>query len=329
MKQASPLPDANAAAGYIAIRLSSLCLDTLTDFDLYFRPAASRPLVLYREKGLPFNEECHQRLTANAIEQLFIKAEDGQQYRRYVEEHLGTILADPQLKTDEKSSILYASAQGLIKDVLDDPRSGDLFSRTGNMVSNTVNFVFGQKDAFESLLKVTSYDYYTYTHCVNVFMFSIALSQSLGYSADNVQALGNGALLHDVGKCMIDPDIVNCRGKLSPEQWNVMRLHPVHGHTLLKHQGVRNSIVLDVTRHHHEKMTGGGYPDGLSASEISNEARIVTIADIFDALTTRRSYKAALGSFSALKMMREEMAKDLDPEIFRAFVSLMGKQVAG
>jgi len=189
-----------------------------------------------------------------------------------------------------------------------------------------VKFVFGQRDAFENLLKVTSYDYYTYTHCVNVFMFSIALAQSMGYSAHDVQSLGNGALLHDVGKCMVDPDIVNCRGKLSQEQWLQMKLHPVHGHTLLKRQGMRNSVILDVTRHHHEKLSGAGYPDGLGPSDISDGARIVAIADIFDALTTRRSYKEAINSFPALKLMREEMVKDIDADIFRAFVALMGKQ---
>lgn len=312
------------SGGYMAICLSSLCMDTVTDFDLYFQPGETRLFVLYREKGLPFNEETLQRLKEHRIEQLYIRTADGPQYRRYVEQNLRVILDNPHLKTDEKSNILYSSAQGLVKDVLEDPRSGDLFARTGSMVDNTVNFVFSKKDAFENLLKVTSYDYYTYTHCVNVFMFSIALGQSLGYSADDMHSLGNGALLHDVGKCMIDPEIVNCRGKLSPEQWQEMKLHPVHGHTLLGEQGMDNSIVLDVTRHHHEKLTGAGYPDGLPPSDISEWTRIVTIADIFDALTTRRSYKEALGSFPALKLMREEMAKDLDPDLFRAFVSLMG-----
>lgn len=84
-----------------------------------------------------------------------------------------------------------------------------------------------------------------------------------------------------------------------------------------------NEVVLDVTLHHHEKLGGGGYPDGLKGDEIKPHVRIATICDIFDALTTARAYKDAVGSFPAFRIMQEELMGDLDPEYFKAFIEMM------
>jgi HD-GYP domain-containing protein (c-di-GMP phosphodiesterase class II) len=138
-----------------------------------------------------------------------------------------------------------------------------------------------------------------------------------------VLKIAHAALLHDVGKCQIDTSIVNCPGKLSPEQWQEMKRHPVYGHTILQKNPDMDSIALDVTRHHHEKLTGDGYPDGLTSKEISAQVRICTIADIFDALTTRRVYKEAIISFEALKLMRLEMAQSLDFGFLKCFIEML------
>ena len=102
-----------------------------------------------------------------------------------------------------------------------------------------------------------------------------------------------------------------------------MRTHPIHSYELMKENGGLSESALDVARHHHERLNGLGYPDGLSGDEVSMYARIGKIADIFDALTTERSYKAAMPSFPALKLMREEMIQDLDADLFNVFVNMM------
>jgi len=314
----------NGARGFSPVSVASLRVDTVTAFDLYMQLKPGRPHVLYREKNLAFTEEAKERLKENNVTVLFIREDQMAEYRVYVEGNLGDILSDPELTVADKSQVLYDSAQGLVKEVLEDPRSGDLFRRTTGLVEHTVPFVLEQKGAFENLVKVTSYDYYTYTHSVNVCMFSIALGGHVGLDAERIVQLGNGALLHDVGKCMLDPAILNCPGKLRDDQWEMMKRHPVYGYTILKRQGIKDTVVLDVTRHHHEKLDGRGYPDGLRDEEITPCARISAIADIFDALTTRRSYKDAIGSFAALKLMKGETAEQLDAEIFGTFVRMMG-----
>jgi len=103
-----------------------------------------------------------------------------------------------------------------------------------------------------------------------------------------------------------------------------MKLHPVHGHELLSSTGTISEIALDIVLHHHEKIRGAGYPDNLKGSAISRFVRIVTISDIFDALTTDRPFQKARTTFAALSFMRSQVANDLDADLFRIFVSMMG-----
>jgi putative nucleotidyltransferase with HDIG domain len=310
---------------YLPIRIASLRIDSVTDFDLYLQVNDNLEPILYRERNLSFSEEARERLLTAGIENLLIDKGQEKEYRRYIENNLSALLDDPKVEPEIKSEMLYYSARGLMEDVMDDPRAGEVVPRSRAFVANTCDFLLSERRAFHHLLRVTSYDYYTYTHSVNVFVFSVSLAQRAGITdAATLKEFGEGALLHDIGKSMIDPEIVNCRGRLDAAQWEEMKKHPVYGYDILREQGVTSSTVLSAVRHHHEKLRGGGYPDGLSGSEIPPLTRISTIADIFDALTTKRSYKSALDSFPALNLMRQEMAPDLDPDFFRIFIGMMG-----
>ncbi len=311
---------------YFAVPTTTLRVNELVDFDLYLPSALHDHPVLYREQQLPFDDEARQRLARQGVAELWIRNNDEAAYQAYVEAHLKDLLCDPSIPLEAKSEMLYSSAQFLVKDVLSDPRAGDVISRSGNLVEAMVGHMLREPSAFASLMRITSYDYYTYTHSVNVCVFSLSLARRVGFNDEKeLRRFGIGALLHDVGKSRIDDSVLNVRGKLSPEQWNIMRKHPVYGHEILIDQRVQDRLMLTVTRHHHEKLTGNGYPDGLEAREIEPLVRITTIADIFDALTTRRSYKSALTSFPALKLMREQMSDELDRDFFRVFIEMLGK----
>ena len=309
---------------FFSIPIVSLRVDTIVRFDLYIRSNPLSSPVLYRERNLPFTEQTKERLSESAVNELFVSSEQSAAWRGYVESNLNAILSDPKIDIVERSKVLHDSAAGLVKDVFQEPRSGEVLQRSRALVENAISFILTQQAAVESLLKVTAIDYYTYTHCVNVFVFSIAFARRLGLEGSQMMEFANGALLHDIGKCLIPTATLISPRKLTTEEWEQMKHHPVHGYNILRSHGLKDGIILDVTRHHHEKLTGKGYPDNLPADEISMFARMSTISDIFDALTTRRSYKEALPSFDALQLMKGEMAKDLDRELFKAFVEMMG-----
>ena len=312
------------AADFFPIRIGSLCLDTVTGFDLYLKPQGQKPPALYRDKTLPFTEEARERLKQNSITKLYVCSTQAADYQEYVQANLRTIIADPAVDVAERAEILYTSAQDVMKNLMADPRSGQLFDTTNQLAADAVWFLFNQPASFSSLLKVTSYDYYTYTHCVNVFLFCMALARKMSYSESEILTFGTGALLHDVGKCMIPADIINAPGKLLPAQWIVMKQHPEFGCRILTEQGINDPVIHDITLHHHEKVNGKGYPQGMMGKDLSRFARICAIVDIFDALTTRRTYKNAMGSFPALKLMQDAMAEELDAQLFRNFIELMG-----
>lgn len=169
-------------------------------------------------------------------------------------------------------------------------------------------------------MKVSSHDYYTYTHSINVCMYAISLGQQLGLNKEEMRLLAEGALLHDIGKSEIDSSIINKNGKLDEAEFAAMKNHPAFGAEILERNGEKNEIIRDIVRHHHEKLDGKGYPDGKDASTLGKFAQIVAIADIFDALTTRRSYKEPLSSFEAFSLMRSKMKDELNGEMLLQFI---------
>jgi len=277
---------------------------------------------LYSDRNLTLTDVGFTRIHENEIETLYIRASDLPAYRRRIEFSLGTLLKRDDINSKERLGILYDSAQGLVSDVFEDPRSGDSIQRSRKMIEHTVAYLLKQGDVLNDLHHVMSYDYHVYTHSVNVCVFGLSLALRSGITDPHtLQDLGSALLLHDVGKSEIDPEIVNCPGKLTKEQFEEMKMHTIYGYEILSTHADLAPMVLDITRHHHEKLNGHGYPDGLTEERISKFVRISTIVDIFDALTTKRVYKPALKTFDALKLMNRE---DLDSEYLRTFVQMLG-----
>lgn len=311
---------------FIPVSLGSLRIDSITSFDVYFQPAPGQPFVLYAERNLRFTEDARKRLLDNNLDTVYVRGTQRSEYRRYVEENLPAIISDPSMNPDEKSEMLYASATGVAESVIHDPESLENLRRSREIVKNTVNFMLEDRQVLAHLLKSLSSVYEIYTHSVNVVTYGIALAQRAGESDPaTLRELAIGALLHDVGKGKIDPAIINCRGTLTGEQWEMMKRHPGHGHEILAATGAIGEIALDIVRHHHERLRGAGYPDNLKGTAISRFVRMITIVDIFDALTTDRAFQKARSSFAALNLMGSQVANDLDQDLFRIFVSMMGK----
>ncbi len=313
---------------YFPISTSILQIDKIVNFNLYLLPLnKNKEPVLYRAKNLPFTEENLSRLKSQGVETLLVRSEDKVHYGHYLETNLREILNSNNALVQKRVEILYEVTTQAVKEILDNPRTGDLLPRSKSLVENTLNFMFHEPSAFQYMLKIASFDYYTHTHSVNVGIFTLFLAREVNIPEDELLRVGMGALLHDLGKCRVDQTILTFPGKLSKEQFEQMKKHPEYGYEILKNeQGMKDEIQLDIVRHHHEKLTGTGYPDKLKGKDISIYARISAIADIFDALTTRRTYKDAFPSFDALNLMKEEMTNELDPQIFKKFILLMGQK---
>lgn len=307
---------------YQPIILDSIRVDSVLDFDLYIQVGGQ--LVLYRSANLSFTDRTRQKLIENNVDRLYISFENRKKYQLYIERNLPRILEDPNITESKKASILYSTSTNLVQDVLSNPTYGENIKRSQELVSSTVRHILKGRQAFLNLLTITSFDYYTYTHSVNVCTFSVALAQQLGFT-DLVflNELGTGALLHDIGKSKISERILNKRSALTPIEFEIIKKHPKWGVELLKESDLIPKQSYFPVLEHHERGDKRGYPAGLSLDEMHIYSRIVAIADSFDAMTTRRTYQNAMDSYPALKIMFS-LHGAYDNELLRAFATLMG-----
>ncbi|MFZ5981278.1 MAG: HD-GYP domain-containing protein [Candidatus Zixiibacteriota bacterium] len=307
---------------FLPIYLDSLRVDSVLDFDLYIK--VNNQLVLYRSADLPFTERTRQKLLDNSIDRLYITNQNRDRYQVYIEQNLDKILEDTSIQEEKKAGILYETSTNLVKDVLSNPTYGENIKRSQNMVSNTIDFILKGREAFLNLLKITSFDYYTYTHSVNVCTFAIALAQQLGFKDEEfLNELGIGALLHDIGKSKISERILNKRTALNQIEFEIMKKHPKWGVEILGETDQISKASYFPVLQHHERGDRRGYPSRLSLDEVHIYSKIVAIVDSFDAMTTERVYQKAIDTYPALKIMFN-LKGAYDERILTTFVELMG-----
>jgi len=168
---------------------------------------------------------------------------------------------------------------------------------------------------FSLALSIEAKDPYTGGHCDRLSKYSVTLAERLGLKEELRVALRRAGVIHDIGKLAVPEHILLKPGPLSPEEWLIMKQHPVLGERICSPlKSFRH--VLPIIRHHHEKLDGTGYPDGLKGEKIPLTARILTTVDIYDALTTERPYREALSSEEAFATLREEVTRGWwDPDL--------------
>ncbi|WP_394375334.1 HD-GYP domain-containing protein [Stutzerimonas frequens] len=178
--------------------------------------------------------------------------------------------------------------------------------------------------ALLGLARLKTKDEYTYMHSVAVCALMVALARQLGLPEDQVQEAGMAGLLHDIGKMAMPLDVLNKPGKLSEDEYAIMRSHPERGHAMLLAALTSVSdAVLDVCLHHHEKVDGTGYPHRLAGEKISLLARMGAICDVYDAITSNRPYKAAWDASGSLARMAQWQGH-FDTRLLHAFVRAVG-----
>ena len=172
---------------------------------------------------------------------------------------------------------------------------------------------------------IESKDAYTLGHCQRVADLACSIAEDFGFDQPTMFWFRVGALLHDVGKVVVPSDILNKPGSLSPEERAIMERHPLAGVELL-HDVEFPWDVIPMIRGHHERWDGHGYPDGLSGEDIPLPARILCVADVFDALTSQRPYRQAFVPRDAIQLMQADTGRQFDPEILARFLRIMEPQ---
>jgi HD-GYP domain-containing protein (c-di-GMP phosphodiesterase class II) len=230
----------------------------------------------------------------------------------------------PRANKQEVAGVSYQKAQQAIDDLFEKFPSVDT-AEVSKAVSDLASVILDDSTTIESLFQIMSHDYYTHTHSINVSVYAMYFGKAKGFAPQELEDIGLAGMLHDLGKVNIDKDIINKNEKLSHEEYEKIKNHAHEGYEVAQTIGVKDEQILAAIKFHHEKLDGSGYPLGLKGVAVPYFARIISICDIFDALTTKRSYKEAMKTFDALKIMKNNMADEIDTKLLADFIKIFLK----
>lgn len=303
---------------YMKIRLNSLPALKPLPFDLFVTIGGR--YVHYLRAGDILKAEKISAFEKKAPESFYIFAADRAVYQKFVRDAL---LSD-NLDTKQKALILRESTMVLVEELFERPDIENALSDARQVVDDFVAFMETDAAAMANLIGLSSHDFYTYNHSLDVSIYSLGLGKIVGFRGDDLKELGLGGLFHDIGKRYIPLEVICKNGPLNDEEWKLMQKHPQYGLMILEeHRSTEN--IKACAFEHHESLLGNGYPQGLSATEIHAMARVVAVADTYDALTTKRSYNDPMKPTDAITLMTGRLKGKYDPEVMRALVDIFQK----
>lgn len=296
---------------YIKVRLNSLKINAPIPFDLYV--LINNKQIHYLRAGDELRQEKLEKFESKAPDSFFLKIEDRPAYKKYVHENLNS----RELSPTEKAVMLRESSLTLIEELFESPDIKQALEESQVIIQQFVDLMGTEPEAMSHLISLSSHDFYTYTHSLDVGIYCLGLAQVLGFTEPELLEMGQGALFHDIGKRQVSIDIITKDGPLNDMEWAQMQRHPHYGLVILMDHDVSDAIKACCFEHH-ESVAGNGYPQQLQAHEIHPMAKIVALADTFDALTTQRSYNKPMKPTNALDFMRAKLAGRYDEEMMKA-----------
>ncbi len=226
----------------------------------------------------------------------------------------------------EHAAKIIADSRQVVADMFGEAHLGSVRSTddAATVVDNIANSVARHPAAMIGLVRLKSADDYTFMHSVAVCALMSALARTLELDEAQIRDAGMAGLLHDIGKAQIPLTVLNKPGTLDDEEWKTMRSHPERGLAILRGARGVTPTALDAVLHHHEKVDGSGYPHHLAAEQIALVAKMCSVCDVYDAITSDRPYKAGWQPTIALRKMTEWASGHFDDTIFKAFVKTVG-----
>ena len=289
--------------------------------DIYELDKDEKTVTFLYQKYHTFNDDDMQYM--QTCRPLYIALEGREDFDEYCIAHIDKFAGNSHMTFATRSNLVLKKAESIMDDMFENPESLGNVKESQQLVDDMVEVIVQEDFAVKSMMEIASHDYYTHTHSINVSIYALSLGKHLNMSSKELKNLGISALLHDLGKSKIDKAIINKNGALTPQEFETMKKHPVYGYEIAKKLKISNAMVLAGLRNHHEKLNGGGYPDGQKGVQIAKFARIIAVCDIFDALTTKRSYKDPVSTFDTLKLMKEQMKEEIDMNIVNEFILMM------
>ncbi|PGM56586.1 HD-GYP domain-containing protein [Bacillus sp. AFS053548] len=278
---------------------------------------------VYNEHGemivnanIPLTEEMINRIHKLAIPFVLVHAQSS--------DLMGKTIISDELRTEITKKIEDAFVKLISEDLYLRGLSLEKnSSRLKEIIKSLQNELWQQKDVLSLLIDVLLYDEYLFTHSLNVAMYSLGIGTALDLSKIQLNLLGLGALLHDVGKMAIPKKILNKQDRLTEDEYAFIKQHTIAGYDMLQQVPSIHPIVADCALQHHERINGSGYPKGLCGEEMHLFSKIIGIADFFDAVTSNRVYRQAMLPHEGLTLLMSGRDKLYDAKLISIFSDLL------
>ncbi|WP_370979316.1 HD-GYP domain-containing protein [Agaribacterium sp. ZY112] len=285
-------------------------------------------------RGLISRAETLKKLKASGIAEIYIDISMGKGSSFAVP--VLTNRADLKLKAPlekerKRATKVYNEARSLVGNLVKDVKMGKAIEvgPVEELADEMCDSVLTNANALLCLSQIREKDQYLLEHSINVGILMGVFCRYLGYERNDLHQLVTGALLHDIGKVRVPYNILNKSGKLTDEEWQLMRNHVLYGEEVLtKSEGI-SDIALSICAQHHEKVSGGGYPRSLEGEQITTAGRLASIVDIYDAITAERCYHKGKSPFETMRILSELAGESLDKTLVYQFIRCMSVYPVG
>jgi len=310
----------------IPISLVTLFPGTIPGVALFIRNGVDESYRLYRSSEYPITAGDLESLRVRGISKLYIHGDKHQKYQDYLHQNLDQVLDDESRPAAQRLGCLNVVVRDVLADIF---RRGTLDSRIEqikDLGEKMVRAICHDDFVLTRLRGVLHHDYHTFTHSANVAFYCVMLARSLGIDDHGeLSAIATGGLLHDAGKLDIPPIILTKPGRLDETELRIMRRHPTLGFRRLRHREDLSLGQLMMVYQHHEHVDGGGYPVGSVAGELHEWGRICAVADVFEALTSNRPYRAGLSVAGACGIMQGQVGAAFDREFLKCWMQFVSR----
>lgn len=316
-----PIMTPEPTHGFATFAVDGILDNSTTDFDLYVKVGSH--FILYSGNGYKWERLELQGLLKSGYSHFWIHPSESNKVEIY--HKLANL---PQLSKDLAPHQRILAIQDIGAEFTKYLFEGDItpacIRRAEMLATQLVDCVKEDPSCVRAITGLANHDMYTFLHSIRVSAYATAIAIKTGIDNDHdLRNIAIGGIFHDIGKADVSMDIINKKGPLVDAEWKAMRSHPVLGFDKIK-DSVLHHVTREIIIHHHERLNGSGYPHGLDQNSILPEVQIATVADIFDALTSSRSYQNKRTRFEALDFIKNGLLKtDISVDAFKGLVACL------
>jgi HD-GYP domain-containing protein (c-di-GMP phosphodiesterase class II) len=260
------------------------------------------------------------------VHRLYITKASQATYQKYLRK-LATNAANDSIPLAARAGALNEVVRDVLQAAFTRDNADQTISAAEKLGGLAADIITSDEFATSDLFDVLHHDYATFTHSANVAFYCGMLGAELGFSKEEIQLVTTGGLLHDLGKLEIGEDILCKPGRLDESEFRRIKMHPLMGFRKLAHRSDVSEAQLMMAYQHHERLDGKGYPVGQKENDIHRWAKICSVVDVFEALTSQRPYRSPMPHSKAIAVLKRESGTAFDPEILQCWIAIIQRNL--